>query len=424
MYTNIITMSQKIETEKEVDITLKSVDDLQSIDLVKSIPSYIKKVDEDGDVSLYSYISCDEEAPDVLKHARGLVYYKEKLAFSSFAYSDEYVVGQNDEEIWKRLEKFSPSDCVVFESHEGFLVRVFYLNEKWYLSTNRKLDASKSRWSSNVSYGETFEKSIESEYARNTQFKNRIDSVSSEENDTVLTKFLQTLDKNLCYVFLTLNTEDNRIVCDAPKTPTVYHVGVFKQGSHSVDISVSVDIPYPKQVDVREKLLEFVSQMNIHAHQGVIVYQPDGSQFKIYHPNYKFYYDIRGNEASIRFRYLQLRMNTEQRRALEELYPGSHAVIDACENTIYLIARHLKNLYVQRYIHKQVSTLPSHEFKMISECHKWHRDDRVHNRVSIEKLLDILNNQPPTILNKFIRDFTQEEDLKKRIETLNTSLAH
>ena len=407
-----------------------TVDDLQSREFVEShFSKEIKRVDEDGDLSLYCYINSDKDSPDYVKHCRGLVYDNDKLVVKTYSYSEEYVAGTDDETIWKRLEEFDPNECVVFDSYEGFLIRVFFLQNKWYISTHRKLDAYKSKWSSRMSYGEIFEHSINAEWEKNEAFQERIQNVEGMGDDTtVLERLLSSLDKTMCYTFLTMNTEENRIVCSPPATPTVYHVGTFPVGKtlpseYSANLDMSIDIPYPSRVHHRAELIDYVKNINTRNQQGVIVFLPNGEQFKIFHKDYRYLYDIRGNEQSIKFRYLQLRMDTDKRNALVELYPSSQEVMDTYENTIYRIAKHLKNIYIQRYIHKDVSTLPPHEFRFVSLCHKWHRDDREKNRISLEKVIELLNDQPPTFLNKFIREFLQEDTLKKRIATLNKETA-
>lgn len=406
--------------QQQLQITIGDLDSKEFVDT--NLSKTIKKADTDGDVTLYCYTTATRDSPDYIKSARGLVYDGNDLVYTSFAFSDEYVVGEDDEQVWNRLEQFDPDECMIFDSYEGFLIRVFYLQDRWYISTHRRLNAYKSHWSSRVSCGKIFENAIEHSYENLQEFRERIETVSTgNDESTILERYLETLDKDYCYAFLTRNTDENRIVCDAPidSEQKVYFVGRFEKNDRNVRLDVDVGVPKPPKVLKRAELMDYAMNVDIHKQQGVIVFLPDGSQFKILHPDYRYLYDVRGNESSIKFRYLQVRMDNEKREALISLYPSAHEIIDKYENTIYCIAKHLKNLYIQRYIHRELSTLPPQEFKIVNLCHKWHREDREKHRISIEKVIDILNEQTPTFLNRMIREFLQEEDLKKRIHDLN-----
>jgi len=59
-------------------------------------------------------------------------------------------------------------DNVEFEKcYEGTLLVVYFNNDKWYVSTRRCLDAYKSSWIKNKSYGELFDESIEGKFSLN-----------------------------------------------------------------------------------------------------------------------------------------------------------------------------------------------------------------------------------------------------------------
>ena len=52
----------------------------------------------------------------------------------------------------------------------------------------------------------------------------------------------------------------------------------------------------------------------------------------------------------------------------------------------------------------------------MSNAHEWHQKDRDNNKISLDKIIEILNNQNPTILNRIIRRIKLEKkDTKKRL---------
>ena len=49
---------------------------------------------------------------------------------------------------------------VVQDAHEGSLLRAFCVNDTWYITTHRKLDAFRSKWASRQSFGAQFVESL------------------------------------------------------------------------------------------------------------------------------------------------------------------------------------------------------------------------------------------------------------------------
>ena len=81
---------------------------------------------------------------------------------------------------------------------------------------------------------------------------------------------------------------------------------------------------------------------------------------------------------------------------------------DEYENNIFDIGRNIYKSYVDRFIKKQYVTVPREEFTVIRECHSWHLDDRTNNRISLDKIINVLNQQSPTHLNHMIKRFNLE----------------
>ena len=85
------------------------------------------------------------------------------------------------------------------------------------------------------------------------------------------------------------------------------------------------------------------------------------------------------------------------------LYPRYADTFDDYENTLYDSAKQINSNYIQRFIKKKYVTVPKEEYTVMNACHEWHLQDRVRNRISLRKVIEILNEQPPTNLNKIIR---------------------
>jgi hypothetical protein len=369
--------------------------------------------DEEHKLDMFCYVKCDENDNELLKQCRGVVFNGSKIVMKAFPYTIEYNHSEI-ETINTSLKEFK--NWTFYESHEGALVRMFYFNGKWFISTHRKLNSFRSKWASRESFGTSFKAALSAEEENNKAFKN-----SLPDGDNILDKFQGTLDTNKQYMFLIRNNKDNRIVCSAPERATVYHVGTFVDGE--LVFTENINLPVPKKLTFLnvDELLMFVNKIDYKHLQGVIGFTSDNKQIKIVHKDYQELFRARGNEPSIKFRYLQVRMNSRYLNMLFHLYPEMSDVFDEYENTLYDIASSIYNSYVQRFIKKRYVTVPRQEFFIIKECHSWHLSNRQENRISVDKVIQVMNQQSPTHLNHMIRRFKLEKIKEKEQDNINTN---
>lgn len=384
-------------------------------EMVESLGKQVSVVDtdEDSGLELFCYLKCTNADSELLKQCRGVVFHGQDLIFKG-SYTNEY----NHTEvplIEDALQDFSSFSF--YDSHEGCLLRLFYFNNKWHLGTHRKLNSFKSKWSSKESFGGLFKKALLSEVEHNKQLRSLLPPT---DTDNVLEQFYGLLDQNRQYNFLVLNTEENRIVCKPPSRPTLYHVGTYTSGNPEVDLNDnSLPLPKPRKhtwLSVDE-MLQYIESIDVSALQGVIGFGPNNTQVKILHKDYQDLFRARGNEPSVKFRYLQVRMTKRFVDMLYYLYPECIETFDDYENTLFEIARSIYRSYVKRFIKKIYVTVHPDEFQVVKECHNWHLLDRESNRISIERVIAILNKQPPTSLNHMIRRFKIEQTKKKEQES-------
>ena len=145
----------------------------------------IEKTDENTELQMYSYKQCTKVDSDELKAYRGVVVSGTTIVAPSLGYTPEY----NETEL-DQIHDLDPMNYSFYPSREGTLLRVFFHNGKWYLSTHRKLDAFKSRWGSDTSFGDLFVQSI----------------------GQTFDQFTSTLTPGLVYVFMVLHA--NVAQCD------------------------------------------------------------------------------------------------------------------------------------------------------------------------------------------------------------------
>ena len=361
---------------------MEKTSSIMTKDSIAQYNNEIKLLDSDPDnnLSLYSYIRCTDDSNDIVKNSRGLIFHNDKLLVTSLGYTADYIA----DDIRENPNLIGDiTKCDIYESEEGCLLRVFYFNDKWYICTHRKLDAFKSKWSSKDSFGEIF--------------KNAINDIKPYE------EFLDTLNKDYKYLFLVRNNYENRIVCQAPEKPTVFHVGTY-DSENNFKMTEEVGIPYPKKCNFQdiEDMLVFIENEGFNRIQGVIVFSPN-KVFKILNKEYLDFFKIRGNEPSIKYRYLQVRMDSEKLNKLYFLYPKFGDIFDQYEDLIYKAAQQINFFYIRRFIKKKYVTVPKEEYEVMKACHEWHKMDREKNRISIRKVISVLNEQSATALNKIIK---------------------
>ncbi len=283
--------------------------------------------DSDDKLLLYSYKDGITEDHTFERLVRGMVFEKEnkKLISVTYGYTPFYDV--NDEKLNKILNLNILRDCAVNKSYEGSILKMFYF-DKWYLTTHKKLDAFKSKRSSDVSLGETFFKVLD---------------VSKDE-------FESKLDKDYEYIFLLQNTMMNRRVCSI-ETPKIYHVGTM-HNLQTVNSDLGLPVPEVIKVTSLTELKKTVENIDYKEAEGVIITLPDMTKLKIYNHRYHEYSELRGNEHSVIFRYLQIR-NTIGKDDYYQLYSDKKNEFDNIENKVVKIINILHNIYVQRHIYRR-----------------------------------------------------------------------
>ena len=109
-------------------------------------------------------------------------------------------------------------------------------------------------------------------------------------------------------------------------------------------------------------------------------------------------------------------MNRKYSDMLHHLYPEQVAVFKEYENALYQIAKTIHSSYIQRHIKGRWSQLPNEEYAVDKACHAWHEKDHKVNRVKLEIVIDHLNEQSATSLNKMIRRYQEGNSTQKQVE--------
>jgi hypothetical protein len=218
-----------------------------------------------------------------------------------------------------------------------------------------------------------------------------------------LENFTEKLDKNHVYMFLIRNTNENRMVCKAPTEDYVFHVCTLLGGQeYDTELDIGVKKPVSLTFSSKEELIQYVKDTDPFISQGIIGFKKDGTHFKIVNTKYQLYSNVRGNESSILFRYLQVRTNPSYVAMLNELYPEKAEMFLKYENAIFQIAKFIHFSYMERFVNKKRVVVPKEEYVIIRECHGWHIQDRVNNKVSLNVVVSFLTQPRFTSLLNFL----------------------
>lgn len=370
----------------------------------KFITADIRLTDTDGDIRLFHYVHCDDKSGDDVKSCRGIIRDGETIVCKTFGFTPEISCSDSDL-VKSHIHSFS--SCKVYDAEEGATVRFWFdtNDQKWRLSTHRKIDAYRSRWGNPnaQSFGDMFQDALQwecisGEMKDKFQGKNRSD---------LLTEYTSSLDQNKTYVFLVRNSNENRIVCDAADHPQAYFIGSFDRSTNLLLEGNDSGFSTPQTHDFADvdALLGFVSNVDSRKKQGLIVYLPDQTQVKIMNQTYLDFFSARGNEPSIKYRYLQIRKDQNMVSMLYTLYPEHIPTFEMYENVLTDVSRKIHRAYVSRFIQRQFVSLPQPEFFILQACHGWHIQDRSYNKISLEKVTNMVDSQSPTSLNKLIKPY-------------------
>jgi len=256
----------------------------------------VSMFDQDERVRLYSLNDYITNNDTMYSDCRGLVYRNDndELVFKGFPFCRELAI----EELPAMGD--TAASWRYFYSVEGTIIRVFNVDGHWYTSTNRKLDAFKSRW---VPKRETIVKRIQKLFSAKSARRRLVDAAAEEEDeehggdenvgdnvgdnapenmsfgerfalgikylaemdecdvsgedvldgggecDSEETRLKETLrrfydaylDPTKGYVFIVRSSKEDRIVCDAADVDrSIVHVGTFHSSDSAPDFDARI----------------------------------------------------------------------------------------------------------------------------------------------------------------------------------------
>lgn len=350
--------------------------------------------DSTQDLDMFNYVSCDNDEKLVIKHSRGIIFNKNTLIARSFPYTIEFTHGQR-ENVVSLIEKYGMDKLKFYPSIEGTLIRMFFFNEKWYISTHRKLDAMTCTWGHvRESYGEMFLKEL-SKLGYDTKPWMDIENSNIENQD-----FTQYLDREKVYMFLLASNDKTRIVSHT--NGGVYFVGGFRNYTFFLDPPNNFPTLGELEFSNIDDIFDYVSNVNPFMEQGIMIHFPDLLRVKILNDRYHYYFSLRGNLPSINFAYLKNRKNTKDNESFRKLYPNNVGTFDKYETTLDEVAVDLFNLYKEKYINGKYMVVSGQKHWILKQCNDKYRKDR--KEATLDDIKFFMEKQNHITHNNFIRE--------------------
>ena len=92
------------------------------------------------------------------------------------------------------------------------------------------------------------------------------------------------------------------------------------------------------------------------------------------------------------------------------LYPKFTTIFEDYEKLIHKIARKIYRVYIDRYVQMKYITLPKEEYIILRKCNEWFMKQK-DKRVTIQQILNIIDNENPYYLYKMIQRIKNEENI-------------
>lgn len=362
----------------------------------------LKDIDYENGLVLTHFNNCDNFSSQSIKEKRGVITdMSGNLVCKSFNFIEEYTPSQVE-----KME-FDFKNYKFVESHEGTIVRLFNHNNRWFLSTHKKIDAFQSRWGSKQSFGDMFVNALIYEY-KEGQLKGVI---NCENDNDVFDTYCSKLNPMFTYCYLIKNTLDNRIVCDAPTNPTILTLGIFyKNGTPLEDVKNITHIQSPVELTFKTigDLTSYVNNVYYKKIQGVLVYKDGVNLLKVLNTKYHELYSIRGNQPSLKFRYLQIRKQEDLVKKLIQLYPYKESRFEFYENNFRMLSRFIYNAYVKRFINKEYIVLEKPQYALMMTVHSKYLQNGT--KITQELIYNTINDLDPSKLMSLLRSIEKKKE--------------
>jgi hypothetical protein len=277
-------------------------------------------------------------------------------------------------------ELFEQADEITEELYDGSLIKLYYYQDQWEVSTNRCIEARKARWANYRTFYELFQEAIRA----------------------IGTKFdYATLNKRYCYSFVLCHPE-NRIVVNYT-TPKLMHIATRNLDTleevSSDDPSYTIPgIEHPLQLKMDWDTFQERLVTNPYYIPGYVL--KNGEERIIFESaNYKVVKEMKGNAQDLVYRYLQLKRESEEEFEKFNMYFPEYKWIDSQLETL---AREAHKSYMEYFVNHDKTRITQRDlWELMIELHTLYM--RTLEPTSLIKVRQHLKSYPLEKLTRLIK---------------------
>jgi hypothetical protein len=325
-----------------------NINDFHNLKNILESEIFKLKIKEDNSLpNLFLIYNTEESNFDAIfvKECNGIIL--DKNTFKIVCYTFDKC---NDSD--KLNEIFDMNNLYLEPSLEGTLLRLYYYDDKWILSTKKCINANNSKWLSQKSFFQLFLECF-------------------EENQ--INYLFENLNKNLCYSFILTHPENNIIIQN--EFPKLYHVSTR-------DLDTLNEIYLEENVLNCQKLIKqrinkelIYNEINKLINDTDLLYEGyfvidnnfNRQKFKnIYFNKLKLLW---GNTNNRFFRYLELRKDFDLLNQYLYYFKKDIENFKEYENEILNLAEDIFIYYKLKHINKKTIKIPYYFSKVLYIIH-------------------------------------------------------
>ena len=285
-------------------------------------------------------------------------------------------------------ENFDYDNLYIESCIEGTLIRLYFYNNKWMVSTKRCIDATKSKWLSDKNFFELF-------------------------LECTNINLMETLNKNHCYSFVLAHPENSIVV--KYNIPILFHISTRNlETLNEVLVNVDIGCQYlMKSFLNKNNLNEFKNSILIDESlndEGYIMIDKNYNRCKIKKPYFCKVRELWGNTNNRFIRYLELRKDdTLLANYLYFFGQDKQKFIDY-EIIVRNLCTDIYTLYHEKHIKKNNVNIPYYYSQFIYKLHGNYLKDKV--LVNYYKVMKELFDLKPNKISFMIQHAKKNNQLQ------------
>lgn len=323
----------------------------------------------------------------LVRESKGIILSKDPLQVVCYGMNKfEDMTPQLEQQLRDNWDRVTVESCI-----DGSLIKLYFYDGEWRISTNRCIEARKANWSSYRSFYEM------------------VQEASSDLN-------YDCLNKNFVYSFILCHPA-NRIVTNYT-VPSLVHVATrdlintleyelpdprFEAQISLQGQDIGMPVPMRHTVESYDKFQELLKDVDAVGVGFVLKYREQGEnsfhRVRFESPQYQHVKEVKGNHQDLVARYLWLQRNDPQMFAeFCTWYPEFGWI----EHQLFTLARDAHTSYMEHFVNKNKQFIPNKDYwELLTELHTEYYRTKV--PTTTQRVLAMLRSYPIDKLSRLLQ---------------------